>query len=362
MSNYNRFLDKILEGNGSNSIDALNDLIKSIMNSQKVDSSFIDTIYNIYRAVDFFSYKDVLLNSLMNKRIYNLFNYNTNIEDNLSLKGLLKSLYNSIENVIKYGYAVIGVRRMQEELSINRSTGSDIGYKKNIDSIILNPYDMFYFDKKHTTNKPNIDAILHQGYKLYVMQGRDKLGCIFNPLSYLIVKHYSFSNWYNSLNGLIGINVCRISTQAAEKNIEFLTGKIISEDRKITEAVVEVAKSNIENLRNGAPVVLMDGFSLEHINLSDTTTGGLLKELINHCDEALQVKILGQAGTTLEGSEVGSYARADVMSDATKYIGYFDLELIKETMNTILDELGLSPTFDFLVEQSERSEAVGYGN
>ena len=64
----------------------------------------------------------------------------------------------------------------------------------------------------------------------------------------------------------------------------------------------------------------------------------------------------------MEGSNVGSYARADVMKDDTRYIGYFDLELIKETMNEILERLGLSPTFDFLIEASERGVVGGTTN
>ena len=316
-SALNGFLNIILEGRGNESLEKRQEIMKAIMNAKEIDDKFISNMYQLFKAVDFFYDNDTLLESLISERVYNILNYNTTIDVNNSLSDLLKKVISALGNVIKYGYAVVGIRR-NESAEVNRTADLDADIKfipnYDIDFMLLDTYDIFYYEGEfQTANLEKITAFLDEGYSFYEMYSHKKKGSVIAVLKDLIQKHYTDSNWYNGISGLIGINICKINIDEVMNDISIITGKKIENQSQAMILFQDYIMSENKKLRSGDMVTITDNISYGHESFTDVQIGSLANDFIKKKDEVIQIAIIGQAGTTMD-SQKGSYNQAEVIA------------------------------------------------
>ena len=328
-------LDIIEEGNGSKVIAEVKKVRMQCIKALKVDEQFINNMYKLYRVVDFFYDGDGILDSKINERVYNVLKFKTSIDDNLELSKLLKFLTNAITEVVKYGYAVIGIKKNEntEDLHYDRARFETI---YNLEYKLLKWYNVFVYENTlWKTDAEAVNEIIDSGYTLFVMEGQKKKGSVFSILETLVAKHYTNSNWYNGINGLTGFNVCNINSKELDEDLEFITGRKIQGNEQIRMAFLEHLRDSNKRIENQDMITKTSNVSFEHINMADTAIGSMAENYIRYLDQQIQVAIIGQAGTTMEAS-VGSQARSETMREATDNIRDYDMEMVKQLFIDIL--------------------------
>lgn len=86
---------------------------------------------------------------------------------------------------------------------------------------------------------------------------------------------------------------------------------------------------------------------------------------IQYLNQLIEVAILGQSGTTTE-TNAGSYAKAKIMDQATKDIGYVDIHSFEDIVNSILyklkDDLKIWEQHSFNIKIAIDSDELNYLN
>ena len=275
-------LERIAEGNGSKAIKEVKTTKMELLKALEIDKKYIINVFKLYRVVDFFYNDDVLLDAKINERVYNTLKYHTTIDDNLELSKLLKFLTNCIAEVVKYGYCVVAVK-MDRSNEINYEKGI-YEEKYNFDYKLLRVYDCYVYDNVvYKTDADAVQEVLDKGYDLFVIEGQKKNGSVISVLEVLIAKHYTFSNRYNTINGLAGFNMCVVDTSKAEDDLEFIGGKRLRTDEERKASFMSFVGNQAKNLQNNDIVTGTTAIDFKRVNFVDsafTTSARVLKMIV----------------------------------------------------------------------------------
>ena len=359
-SKTDELLDLILEGNGSKVISELKKVKMDVLKAEEVDEKYIESVYTLFRAVDYFYNNDVLVDAKINERVYNTLKYKTTIDNDLGLSKLLKFITNCIAEVVKYGYCVFGAK-MDRSNELNSVEGK---YKDayNFDCRLLNVYDCYVnngdliYDAEDEENEVNV--LEDEGYEIFKMEGAKRNGNIISILEVLTAKHYTFSNLYNIINGLSGFNMCVVDTEKAQDDLEFISGERIKTDLDTKKHFMSFVGNQAKNVKNNDMVIGTGSMGFQRVSFVDGSLGMLADNFTNRCNQDIQVAIIGQAGTTME-TNVGSQARSETMRETTNNIRDYDIEMVKQMFVELLrffDIKGIR--FDYIFDDVDDDSEV----